>query len=137
MKAIDGPENQINSNNNNNINFTHDTLPSPFEQINNNINKISAQSGSNRKQSTDSENIKKTFLKEFGIKEKKVLKTFDYNKFISMKSCTSYYLGDEPHDQIGYVCSICDQKIRIIYVNIVLNFVIKNVETHPKKLQKL
>ena len=59
MKAIDGPENQINSNNNNNINFTHDTLPSPFEQINNNINKISAQSGSNRKQSTDSENIKK------------------------------------------------------------------------------
>ena len=110
MKAIDGPENQINSNNNNNINFTHDTLPSPFEQINNNINKISTQSGSNRKQSTDSENIKKTFLKEFGIKEKKVLKTFDYNKFISMKSCTSYYLGDEPHDQIGYVCSICDQK---------------------------
>ena len=63
MKAIDGPENQINSNNNNNINFTHDILPSPFEQINNNINKISAQSGSNRKKSTDSENIKKTFLK--------------------------------------------------------------------------
>ena len=62
MKAIDGPENQINSNNNNNINFTHDTLPSPFEQINNNINKISTQSGSNRKQSTDSENIKKTFF---------------------------------------------------------------------------
>ena len=61
MKAIDGPENQINSNNNNNTNFTHDTLPSPFEQINNNINKISAQSGSNRKQSTDSENIKKPF----------------------------------------------------------------------------
>ena len=58
-------------------------------------------------------------MKEFGIKEKKIIKTFDYDQLISKKSCTSYYFGDEPHFQKAFVCTICDKKKKYFMMHFV------------------
>ena len=74
MKAMEGPENITKTNiNNDNINFSQNISPLNSGQINNENEILSNNKPNPRKQSTDSnqENIKKTFLKEFGIKEKK------------------------------------------------------------------
>ena len=107
MEAIDGQKKEIEENKDNINNLAANNI----EQIHNDIDKLSNnKSNSNRKQSTDSnqDSIKKTFLKEFGIKEKKVIKTFDYEHLKSIKSCTSYYLGDENYTQEAYICTICN-----------------------------
>ena len=106
MEAIDGQKKEIEENKDNINNLAANNI----EQIHNDIDKLSNnKSNSNRKQSTDSnqDSIKKTFLKEFGIKEKKVI-TFDYEHLKSIKSCTSYYLGDENYTQEAYICTICN-----------------------------
>ena len=116
MKAEDGQEKGKISINNNDIIFNNNTVENNIDQINNNIdyspNNINNKLNSNRKKSSDSnqDNIKKTFLKEFGIKEKKIIKTFDYDKIISKKSCTSFYFGDEHYYQKAFICTICDPK---------------------------
>ena len=115
MKAIAGLEDEMKSNNNNNsvTNIPQNIPRSPFEKINDDVEQLSNNnSNTNRKQSSDSnqENIKKTFLKEFGIKEKKSRKTFDYDQLTSNNSCTTYYLGDEEYKQKAFICSICDPK---------------------------
>ena len=82
MEAIDGQKKETEENIDNNNNLA----PLNIEHNNNDIEKLSSNIiNSNRKQSLDSnqETIKKTFYKEFGIKEKKVIKTFDYEKNVS------------------------------------------------------
>ena len=103
MKVEDGQEKGLKSNNNNDNNFNKNSFQTNTGQINNNIDKISYNA--NRKRSSDSnqDNIKKTFLKEFGIKEKKIIKTFDYDNLISKKSCTSFYFGDEHYYQKAFM----------------------------------
>ena len=136
MKAEDGQEKGKKSINNNDIIFNHNTIENNIDQINNNIdyppNNTNNKLKSKRKKSSDSnqDNIKKTFLKEFGIKEKKIIKTFDYDNLISKKSCTSFYFGDEHYYQKAFICTICDPKKNISCVNIVMIFVMKNVEKH-------
>ena len=108
MEAIDGQKKETEENIDNNNNLA----PLNIEHNNNDIEKLSSNIiNSNRKQSLDSnqETIKKTFYKEFGIKEKKVIKTFDYEKLKSIKSCTSYYFGDEIYPQEAYICTICNK----------------------------
>ena len=108
MEAIDGQKEEDEENQYNNNNLS----PINIEQNNNDIDKLSSNIlNSNRKQSSDSnqENIKKTFLKEFGIKEKKIIKTFDYEQLKSKQSCTSYYFGDESYSQEAYICTICNK----------------------------
>jgi len=140
MEAIDSPEKEKQLNNNtDNINIPHDTSPINFNQINNDIEKLSNnKSNSNRKQSSDStqENIKKTILKEFGIKEKKVIKSFDYNQLISVNACTSYYLGDECHNQKAFICSICGQKPKNYICNYCHKFCHKKCRNTLKEIPK-
>ena len=111
MKADEGPEKEKEPNINKNKNFLYNLPSLNSEQIKN-IGKISNNIAHPRKQSSDSnqENIKKSFFKEFGIKEKKVIKTFDYNQLMSKKSCSSYHFGDEHIFQKAFYCSICDPK---------------------------
>ena len=59
---------------------------------------------------TSQEKIKRTLLNEFGIQERVDIKTFDYLDFMSKKSCTVYYFGEEPIEQKAFICSICDKK---------------------------
>ena len=137
MKAIEGPENINKENINNNIIFSKNISPLNNGQINNNNNEILSNDKPNpRKQSTDStqENIKKTFLREFGIKEKKVIKTFDYDQLISKKACTSYYFGDEPHFQKAFVCSICDPKKKYFMCNYCHDFCHKKCRKNLKEI---
>ena len=140
MKGIDSPEKKKDLNyKTNNIYIPHDTSPFNFEQINNDIEKLSNnKSNSNRKQSSDSnqENIKKTFLKEFGIKEKKVIKSFDYNQLISVNLCTSYYLGDECYRQKAFFCSICDPKQKYYICNYCHKFCHKKCRNTLKEIPK-
>ena len=140
MEAIDSPEKEKQLNNNtDNINIPHDTSPINFNQINNDIEKLSNnKSNSNRKQSSDStqENIKKTFLKEFGIKEKKMIKSFDYNQLISVNACTSYYLGDEYHNQKAFFCSICDPNRKNYICNYCHKFCHKKCRNTLKEIPK-
>ena len=138
MKAIEGPENINKENINNNIIFSKNISPLNNGQINNNNNNeiLSNDKPNPRKQSTDStqENIKKTFLREFGIKEKKVIKTFDYDQLISKKACTSYYFGDEPHFQKAFVCSICDPKKKYFMCNYCHDFCHKKCRKNLKEI---
>ena len=137
MKAIEGPEDITKTNiNNDNIIFSQNISPLNNGQINNKTEILSNDKPNPRKQSTDStqENIKKTFLREFGIKEKKVIKTFDYDQLISKKACTSYYFGDEPHFQKAFVCSICDPKKKYFMCNYCHDFCHKKCRKNLKEI---
>ena len=124
MEAIKGLEKEtdsiINNNYNNNNHIPENIISSHIEKIKNENEKLSnSKSNSYRKQSVDSnqEKIKKSLLKEFGIKEKKVIKTFDYNQLISKKNCTTYYLADKHYYQKAFICTICDPKKKYLICN--------------------
>ena len=121
MNVGEGPQNQINFNNNNeNAYINNNSLKTNLKSLNDEFDKISSSNILLKKQDSESgeDNLKKSFLNEFGLREKKFVKTFDFNQFISKKSCTSYYFGDEPYYQKAYICTICDPKKK----NYICNF---------------
>ena len=113
MKEIDSQKNNVHQNNNNSnqIETLNNLLPK-----NNNINDIKKSQNlvfsktkkiANNTESNQ-EKIKRTLLNEFGIVEKTEIKTFEYQDLLSKKNCTSYYFGEEPIEQMAYICTICD-----------------------------
>ena len=63
------------------------------------------------------EKIKRIILNEFGIQEKKDIKTFEYSELMKKTKCTSYYFGDEPIEQKAYICTVCDIKEKNLMCN--------------------
>ena len=74
---------------------------------------MKVEKGNKNKNKTDKENQSNStdnLLEELNKREDEIHTKFEMSEFLSKNGCTSFYFGNIPIEQKGYICSVCDKK---------------------------